>query len=113
MVERRARLFAEDDLRTGALGEFLVTAHKISVQVRFDHVLEFEFLGSGFGEILVNVTLRIDNRGFAFRADQIRSVGQTSQIELFEIHFVRPLGSLYLVLCTLAAKLTRSVKTGI
>src|SRR6185503_15177035 len=87
MIEPGVGLFTEDDLRARAGGELLVTADEIGVQVGFDDVLDLEPVRGGFGEIFIHVSLRIDDGGFAIRADQVRSVGQTSQIELLEIHY--------------------------
>src|ERR1051325_2151661 len=86
MLERGACLCAEDDLRASAHGDLLMAADEISVQVRFDHVFDFESVRRGFGEIRVDVTLRIDDRSLPIRTDQVRRVRETSEIELFEVH---------------------------
>src|SRR5712691_8501220 len=59
---------------------------KISVQVRFDYVFDFETVCVGFFDVIVYIALRIDHRGFAFRADPVRSVRQAGKIELLEVH---------------------------
>jgi hypothetical protein len=52
----------------------------------FDDVLDLEPVRFSLDDVLVNITLRIDNGRFALRTDQIRSVRQASEIELFEVH---------------------------
>jgi hypothetical protein len=69
-----------------------MTADEIGVQVRFDDVLDLQSLRVSFGDVFVNVALRIDNRSFAIGADEIRSVGQTGEIELFKEHIRGHLG---------------------
>src|SRR5262249_25701718 len=46
----------------------------------------------GFGEIFVNVALRIDNRRLTLRTNQVRRVRKTAKIELFEKHLIDPIG---------------------
>ncbi len=87
MLKLDAGLFTKDDLRAGASGDLLMAADEIGVQVCFDHILDLKPLCGSFCEVLVDVTLWIDDHGLAIRADQVRSVGQTCEIELFEIHF--------------------------
>jgi hypothetical protein len=83
-----ASLFAENDLCTRASSDLLVSAYEVSVKVRLDHVFDPQPLRVGFGEVLVNITLRIDNSRFTLRTNQVRSMGQAREIELFEIHIV-------------------------
>jgi hypothetical protein len=63
-----------------------VTANKIRVQMRLNYILDFKTLSLGLRDVLVNVALRIDNRSFTFRPDQVRSVCETREIELLEVH---------------------------
>src|SRR6185369_91050 len=87
MLKLDTGLRAEDDLCAGARRDLLMTADEVGVQVRFDHVFDLQTLRVSFGEIFVDVTLRIDDRSFAVRADQVRRMRQTGEIELFEVHF--------------------------
>ena len=48
-----------------------MTADEIRVQVRLDDVLDLETLRRAFGDVLVNVALRIDDRRLAVRTDQV------------------------------------------
>ena len=90
VLEARARLRAEDDLRARARREFPVPAHEVCVQVRLDDVLDFQPSRLCLGDVLVNVALRVNDRGLAFRADEIGGVRETSEVKLFEVHEETP-----------------------
>ena len=60
--EPRIRSGAEDDLGPGLLRQLNMPAHKIRVRMGFDHVLDLLAVGVGLGDILLNVTLRVDDR---------------------------------------------------
>jgi hypothetical protein len=60
------------------------------MKVSLDDVLDPEAVGFGIRDILIDVALRIDYRRFTFGADHVRSVCETPQIKLFEIHFSIP-----------------------
>ena len=85
MRKSRACLFPENDFSPGARGQLPMAADKISVQVSLDHILDPQPSRLGFLDVLIDVALRIDNSSVAFRADQIRSVRQTAEIELLEV----------------------------
>src|SRR2546422_8033624 len=85
-----ARLLAENDLCAGARGQFAMTADKISMQVSFDNVFDLQIPGGGFLDVLIDIALRVDDCSFATRADQIRSMSETVEIELLEIHWFLP-----------------------
>src|SRR5882724_1883853 len=86
MRKPSAGLFAEDDLSASASSEFAMAADEISMQMRFDDVLDLEILRPRFVDVLIDIGLRIDNRGFAVGTDQVRGMSQTTEIELFEEH---------------------------
>ena len=65
MRNRGARFFAKNNLSSGARREFAMAADEISVQVSFDDVLDFEVPRFGFGDVLIDVALRIDYGRFA------------------------------------------------
>ena len=90
VLEARARLRAEDDLRARARREFTVAAHEVCVQVRLNDVLDFQPSRLCLGDVLVNVALRVNDRGLAFRADEIGGVREASEVELFEVHVETP-----------------------
>src|SRR5258707_15890095 len=52
----------------------------------FDHELYRQFVRGRFVDVLIDVALWIYDYGFAIRADQIRSMSETIQIELLEKH---------------------------
>ena len=88
-------VFAEVDSGSGALGEFVVAGDEISVEVRFDDVLDAEiFLGREV-EVEVDVALRVDNGGDAFAGDDVGGVGEAAEEELLDEDWfhVDPLGT--------------------
>jgi hypothetical protein len=82
----RASFLAEYDLRSGAGGKLTMAAHEIGMQVSFNHVLDFEALRFGLGDVQVNITLRVYDRRFALGADEVRSMREAPEIKLFEVH---------------------------
>ena len=74
----------EIDARAGALGKFVMAGDEVGVQVRFDDVLDLQPLFAGGVEVDVDVALRVDHRRDAFRPDQVGSVRQTAQKEVFD-----------------------------
>lgn len=54
--------------------------------MRLDDMLDAEPVLARLLEIKFDVTLRIDNRCYAFGPDHVRGMSQATQIELFEIH---------------------------
>ncbi len=86
MSESHTGLFTKDDFRSRARGQFAMSADKIRVQVRLDHVFDLEFVRGRFVDILIDVALWIYHYGFTVRADQIRSMSETIEIELLEEH---------------------------
>jgi hypothetical protein len=67
-----------------------MSTHEISVEVGFDHILDPKALGFGLFDVLIHIALWIHDSRFALRTDQVRRVGQTAQVELFEVHNVSP-----------------------
>ena len=57
---------------------------------RAGDTIHLEILRGGFLDILIDIALRIDDRSFAVRANQIGSMSETVEIELFEIHWSLP-----------------------
>src|SRR5258708_12032096 len=86
MRNRGLCLRTKNDFRSGTLLKLAMPADKIRVQVRFDDVFNFQILRGCFVHVLIDVALRIYYRGFTCRANQIGSVSETVEIELFEIH---------------------------
>src|SRR5713226_4762012 len=79
-------LLAKNDLRSRARGQFAMPADKIRVQMRLDYILDRQFVRGRFVDILIDVALWIYDYGFTIRADQIRSMSETVEIELLEKH---------------------------
>ena len=84
--ERGCGARAEDDFGSGARRQFPVPAHEVGMEVRLDHVPDLQALLFGQRDVLLDVALRIDDRGLAVRPEQVRGMCETTQIELFEVH---------------------------
>ena len=84
--ETCAGVRADDDLGAGARGQFPVAADEVRVQVRLDDVLDLQSTGGGLRDVLLNVALRVYDRGLALRTDEVGGVRQTAEIELLEVH---------------------------
>src|ERR1700687_4179909 len=81
--ERCARGFSEVDARSSALRKLMMTGNEVGVQVRFDNVLDLQALFLGGVYVNVHVALRVDDGRNSLRTDQVGSVCQTSEQELF------------------------------
>lgn len=82
--ERREAVFglgfsAKINRGARAVSEFQMSGNKIGVKMSQKDVLDLQAVFSGKGEILADVTLRIDNSGGPRRlvANEVRSVSQT------------------------------------
>jgi hypothetical protein len=74
------------DLRPRASRKLSVSGDKISMQMSFENVSDFDALGIRGLEVKINVPLRIDYHRLAPGSQQIGSVRETAQIKLFEVH---------------------------
>ena len=91
--ERRKRILGsgfrpEVDRRPGPVSELQMTGEKIGVEVRQKDVTDREVVVAGKRQVLIDVALRVDNRGRLrrFVADQVRRVRQAVEIELMQEH---------------------------
>src|SRR4051795_3608177 len=74
----RRRSLAINDLRTGPTCQFKMAADKIGVRMCLNYIFDLLAIRFGFVDILLNVALRIDYRGFMLRSEVIGSMGKTS-----------------------------------
>src|SRR5205807_2273199 len=81
--EGGAGAFPEINARSSTLRELMMTGDEVGVQVCFDDVLDLQPLLLGGVEVDIDVALRINDRRDAFRTDQIGSVRQAPQEEMF------------------------------
>src|SRR6185369_4939416 len=58
------------------------------MRMRLDDVFDLLAVSGSFIQVLLNVALRIDDRGLVTRANIIRRMGKASQVKLFELHRV-------------------------
>jgi hypothetical protein len=91
--ERRKRILgpgpgAEINADTGPVTQLQVAGDEVGVKMRKEDVLDSQAVFGREGEVLIDITLRIDDRCRvgAGVADEIRSVGQTIQIKLLQDH---------------------------
>ena len=84
----RSRGSAQIDLRADAIAELEVAGNEVGMKVREEDVLDFETMLSGEREVLIHVTLRVDDSGRVglLVADQIRGVREAIQVKLLENH---------------------------
>jgi hypothetical protein len=83
MGKSRAGLLSEYNLSTGSSGELQVAAHEVCVQVSAD----LELPRFSFCNVLIDIPLRVNHGRLAIGADQVRSMSQAPQVELFEVHY--------------------------
>ena len=84
--KRGPRSFSEYDRGAGAIGELPVSAHEVGVEVSLEDPPDRQSLRSGFGDVLVHVATRIDDRRLPAVTDEIRCLRETPQVELLEEH---------------------------
>ena len=85
----RLRRGAKMYRHSGAVAQSEMPGDEISVKMSEEDVLNFQAVLGGKGEVLIGIALRIDHHGRAagLVTDDVRSVGQTRQVELFEDHW--------------------------
>ena len=93
VVERRERILrlrgrTQIDRRPGAIAQLEVAGDEVRMEVREEHVLDSQAMLGGEREVLIHVTLRVDDGGRVrlLVADQIRGVREAIQIELLQNH---------------------------
>src|SRR6266850_8329219 len=86
MRDHRSGLLAENDFGPRARGQFAMPADEVRMQMRLDHILDRQTVRGSFVDILIDVALWIYDDCFTIRADQIRSMSETIEIELLEVH---------------------------
>src|ERR1019366_4580347 len=86
-----ACFFSDVDSRTRACGQLFVSRDEVGVQMGLEDVANLKLLLLRRFQVDLDVTLRIDDDSFAFRFEEIRSMRQTTQIKLFEVHGPPPL----------------------
>jgi hypothetical protein len=79
---------AEIDFYPDAVAQFEVAGHEVGMKVREEHVLDLQTMLGGEREVLIHVTLRIDNscRARLLVANQIRGVSEAIQVKLLQNH---------------------------
>jgi len=70
-----------------------VAGDEVGVQVSFKNVANAEILIGGGLQVEINVALGINDHGFAFGAEQVRSVRETSEEDLLEVDGAPPEGA--------------------
>src|SRR5262249_1001418 len=70
-IKLRGRTSPEIDFCPCVRGELVMAGNEIGVRMRFDDVPDLETMSFRLVEVDADVTLRIDNRGFRSRANEI------------------------------------------
>jgi hypothetical protein len=120
VVQRRGGVFglrrlADVDRGAGPIAQLEVPGDEVGVEVRQEDVRDAQAVLGRHGDVLIDVTLRIDNGSHARRlvADEVRRVREALQVELLEDHsyavfrFLAPFAAFAFV-----AGLARSALTG-
>jgi hypothetical protein len=63
-----------------------MAGNKVSVQMGFEDVTDRGAVFLSSFQVNVHIPLRINHGGLALRREQVRSMCQTAQVKLFEIH---------------------------
>jgi hypothetical protein len=84
--EPRASPRANVDFGAGAGGQFAVAGNEIGMQMGFDYMLDAQAVPARGFQVDFDVTLRVDDRRYAFGANHIRGMRQAPEIELFKVH---------------------------
>ena len=84
----RLRRRAQIDRRAGAIAQFEVAGNEVGMEVREEDVLDSQTVLGGEREVLIHVTLRVDDGGRVrlLVADQVRGVREAIQIKLLQNH---------------------------
>ena len=75
-----------DHLRTALARELGRAHHEILLAMGLDRVLDGQLVLARQRQVLVDITARIDHRGLALVADQVRDVGDAGGLNAFEVH---------------------------
>src|ERR1022692_3635464 len=86
MGKRCPSLIADVDGGAGSRCQLFVAGDKIGMQVGLEDVPDADVLLLRRFQVDFDITLRIDYDRFAVRCEHVGGVGQTSQVELFEVH---------------------------
>src|SRR5580658_9007639 len=86
MVERSAGARADTDGRAAVLRQFEVAGDEVRVEVGFDDPANLEAKFRGAFDINRDIALRVDHGSLARVVHQVRRVGETAEIEPFNLH---------------------------
>ena len=90
MRKLRSGRGSHTNLCAGALRKLAVSGNKISVKMRFEDVFDRDVLLRGSVEVDLDITLRIDDECLALGGEQVGSVREACEEELFELHGYPP-----------------------
>ena len=86
MRKIRRSLRSDVNLRACAHGQFFVPRNEVGMEMRFKNMTDLQALLFGGFQIDVDVALRIDDGGFAFRSEHVGRMCQAIQVKLLKIH---------------------------
>ena len=86
MRKRRPSSTRQIDRGASARRQLAVSGDEICMQMRLEDVPDLHAILLRRFQVNFHVALRIDDDSFALRSQQIRSMRQTAEVELFKIH---------------------------
>ena len=84
--KRRVGVGSVNDGGSGLFGKCDVAAHKIRMEVRFQHVLDFDTVFLGSLDVRGDFAQRIDDDAFAIAMDVVGALSQAARVDLFDFH---------------------------
>ena len=84
---------ADGDGGSGAAGEFGVAGDEVGVEMGFDDPADADVEAGGGFDVEIDVALRVDDGGFSGVMDEVGGVGETAEIEAFDILLMEIRGS--------------------
>ena len=81
-------LGAQVNLCAGSIAQLQMTCYEIGMKVSQEDVPDHKLLFPGILNVMINIALRVHDRSVmcAFVGDEVRSVGQASEIVLLQYH---------------------------
>lgn len=75
-----------NDLRAGGFGQVEVARYKVGMEMRFEYIFDFRTTFFGTLEVGTNFAERIYHHSLTRRFDEISAMGQTTRINLLNVH---------------------------
>src|SRR5581483_6532150 len=86
MRKARASIFTYVDLCPSPLSQLTMSRNEIRVEVRLEDVFDLRPPLLRRFQVNLDIPLRINHKGLPLRGNQVRSMRQTAEVKLFEVH---------------------------